>query len=70
MNDSKRFSMELDDNRRKLLEKIDGKIEGNTKTASVVRAMKLALDWDEKKQEAMEEKGKIDERWSIDGNGN
>jgi len=59
--------MELDEERRKLLEKVDGKLDENTKTASVIKSLRITLDWLQKRDEAMEEKEEIDDRWNLDG---
>lgn len=62
-NEPERFSIKLDDSRRDLLERIDQKIEGNTTTASVLKAFELALDWKSKQQEAEKE---FEEKWKIE----
>lgn len=66
MSESTRFSMELDDERRKILEEVEERIEGNTLTASVINALEQGLQYEDKKEQILEEINHRKKKWNID----
>lgn len=64
-NEPERFSMDLNDNRRDLFDRIEDSFQGNTKTESILKALRVSLDWKEKQEKVEKELEERRREWMI-----